>query len=488
MGKSWNRSWNEAPQGGASARHGVGADSRPRYLASRFAVPIVCAAFGCNQGGQSGTDGLEVMQTPTSQPDGGGAAPTNDPGDAGGANPMGPGSSPAAPPGEGANLPSPWLAFCGGGCADGLSCVCGVCTRACDEEAECLQFGKRALCSDLQPVDPQSCRTALATNVCELHCGEDADCAVLSADHVCDRGRCRAAATGWSVGLCEAAPEAAAPSCEFDERLRPVADCGELECVQQSQCDQPPPGVGLDCRVQSLVQFNNQLGRCEYVERCPWAGSFETMQECWQSCEQSAGAMCLEDWRPLVGADISEVNGMTASSVRAALERQFSAQIRYLEGEPSTITMELSEVRVYDVLREPNPGFALDIDASCFGTVMAEARARLTTADGRFDETWQRLQLEVVDDSKFTFRVQVVVPEDGGNPLGTVLIEGDYEPAPDPEHCLLGTAITGTIEGDAFSGEVYHTRSTRPCGDPLGGVTSSSAGNPTNGPVWSPVR
>jgi hypothetical protein len=93
------------------------------------------------------------------------------------------------------------------------------------------------------------------------------------------------------------------------------------------------------------------------------------------------------------------------------------------------------------------------------------------------------VRLDVVSETEVNARVQVVVPEHGGNPADGPRLNGSYEPESDPDHCLAGSSLSFSVSEDDFSGDVYHLRATRPCGDPLAAITSDGSETP-NGPVW----
>lgn len=70
-------------------------------------------------------------------------------------------------------------------CGSGLSCLCGVCTRACEARAACQGLPDAACISS-------SCGDSEPTGHCEVACISDDDCAVLSSSHHCESGACRA--------------------------------------------------------------------------------------------------------------------------------------------------------------------------------------------------------------------------------------------------------------------------------------------------------
>lgn len=72
-------------------------------------------------------------------------------------------------------------------CGSALSCLCGVCTVACQIQESCAAL-PGATCSAKAD---GSC--AVSGNVCEVTCTDDGDCASLSAEHRCIGGACRSA-------------------------------------------------------------------------------------------------------------------------------------------------------------------------------------------------------------------------------------------------------------------------------------------------------
>lgn len=100
---------------------------------------------------------------------------------------------------------SHWLMACtdAGDCA-GLACLCGVCTRACDDAAACASVGPGAVCAA-----DDACGAA----VCTATCQRDADCG--AAHLVCDEGACLAAVSvGPDLGQLDLGappPDAALP-------------------------------------------------------------------------------------------------------------------------------------------------------------------------------------------------------------------------------------------------------------------------------------
>jgi hypothetical protein len=72
-------------------------------------------------------------------------------------------------------------------CGTALSCLCGVCTVACQVEASCAAFAG-AECSTRSS---ESCSGSVLGNICDVSCTTDGQCAPLSAEHRCISGSCR---------------------------------------------------------------------------------------------------------------------------------------------------------------------------------------------------------------------------------------------------------------------------------------------------------
>lgn len=105
-----------------------------------------------------------------------------------------------------------FLESCAASCADGLECLCGVCTRPCADASECSSFGDFVACTDATPrVADGRCESLAQARLCDVPCLADADCAPLGAA-TCQHGFCRADTGSNGPGEplgCEAAPLAA---------------------------------------------------------------------------------------------------------------------------------------------------------------------------------------------------------------------------------------------------------------------------------------
>lgn len=110
-----------------------------------------------------------------------------------------------------------FLAHCSGSaaCGEGLSCVCGVCTRPCTDAAECRGL-PAAECVTL--VDSAVCPAARSQ--CDVVCNSNAECSGISEAHRCEANTCRsgpAAGTGGTGGSGGTSGQGGGGSCATGE-------------------------------------------------------------------------------------------------------------------------------------------------------------------------------------------------------------------------------------------------------------------------------
>ncbi len=77
-------------------------------------------------------------------------------------------------------------------CGTALACMCGVCTRACSDGAECLSLASGAACvSATERPEANACSDLSAASICDVPCANDEACRALSNALHCDHGFCR---------------------------------------------------------------------------------------------------------------------------------------------------------------------------------------------------------------------------------------------------------------------------------------------------------
>jgi len=85
-----------------------------------------------------------------------------------------------------------FLAHCESICEKGLTCLCGVCTKACTGDNECSPFGSSVQCSSVvaQP-DSGTAGSCKQGATCDKACISASDCAELGVGYQCETGFCR---------------------------------------------------------------------------------------------------------------------------------------------------------------------------------------------------------------------------------------------------------------------------------------------------------
>ncbi len=85
-----------------------------------------------------------------------------------------------------------FLEHCEVTCGDGLTCLCGVCTKACTGTNECSTLAATAQCvSVLERPDSGTDGSCRQGATCDTTCINAADCAALGSGYKCETGYCR---------------------------------------------------------------------------------------------------------------------------------------------------------------------------------------------------------------------------------------------------------------------------------------------------------
>ncbi|MDH5671922.1 MAG: BPTI/Kunitz domain-containing protein [Myxococcales bacterium] len=140
----------------------------------------------------------------------------------------------------GGDSESHFLTTCDSRCQAGLSCICGVCTRSCDDDATCTDLAQGASCEPHggdQGLRCDGADTPRAEPVtsCELECKIDTECSQLGANMRCEAGLCRQR-PGLDAGL-DAGTDAgmqsdAGPAPDAGSDAGPQPDAASDECSQ----------------------------------------------------------------------------------------------------------------------------------------------------------------------------------------------------------------------------------------------------------------
>lgn len=85
-----------------------------------------------------------------------------------------------------------FLMHCSGDCGDGLTCLCGTCTRACTGTVECSAMAPEAECVSIPDnLDSGASCSCAQGATCDLKCVSDDDCGALGDQYRCEAGFCR---------------------------------------------------------------------------------------------------------------------------------------------------------------------------------------------------------------------------------------------------------------------------------------------------------
>jgi polyhydroxybutyrate depolymerase len=94
-----------------------------------------------------------------------------------------------------------FLKHCSSECDQGLSCICGVCTRACTGPTECATTAVDAQCVSVPGNPAASAGSCERGAICDLGCNSTDDCAGLGASYRCEMGYCRKGALVCPAGV-----------------------------------------------------------------------------------------------------------------------------------------------------------------------------------------------------------------------------------------------------------------------------------------------
>lgn len=438
---------------------------------------------------------------------------TRDPGDLSSTNPA-PDTTEVGSNATHIDSESHFLSVCGSGCAAGLTCVCGVCTQLCSETPDCTGLGESIECVEAIPANPSSCAGRIVQKVCDELCTSHDDCGESS---VCSGGACRHARP-------DAVPDSTCsvletPACEEGEELHIGIDdvgCPTLDCAPTSICRLPFWGQEARCEAPPTPRywFDAARGRCEvqYTGGCgETENAFRTEEECWNACMGDYAGQCLETWTSVWDAEEftpsallpADPIALTQAEATALVQSEYHARLTYPDQTQTDLTLSFSNATAYWVTRRDNPDSQVGTELlpnpgeiTCPNAIIVEADAHFVSADGRFDETWPRLQIPLGQrDATAGFEVWLT---DTWNPPreNDRVLEGSYQADLGERQCILGSALSLHLVDGALSGSLSHMVLDLPCSEvtpstPISNPTPDAnpvqpiTPPPPPGPVWS---
>ena len=85
-----------------------------------------------------------------------------------------------------------WLRVCqvDAECGDAARCLCGICTKPCDDASACDAAGELNACAPADSAGTRAFCAAAETGLCLPSCSTDEDCVVHGLEFVCQEGHC----------------------------------------------------------------------------------------------------------------------------------------------------------------------------------------------------------------------------------------------------------------------------------------------------------
>lgn len=404
---------------------------------------------------------------------------------------------------------SHFLSFCADGCGDGLRCVCGVCTRVCDESSDCREHDESAECVPPTPANPESCVFSHVERVCDVACSDLTDCDALGPGYVCSAGVCRQAPP--ATALCSAAQ---LPVCESGQELRVGTedDCPTFQCVAQRACPTPLSEAACGETSSEGFTFDAAKGAClvhDFGECSTESNNFASLEACWSGCAPEYQGTCIEGWDAnWESADVTPVAQNNLMLEPATITREFAleliegeheATLSYPDRTQTRLTLRVARAQAYHVTSGYNPtGSSLlgGAGPQCYDHIVVRGDVSFVTEDGKFDERWQGVRFAVNAWDGFA-NVSLWVAGDWNEPRGEdEPVAGSYQPGLDSERCSLSSDLSINLVSGALSGGLRHLVVDLPCEDVSDTTPISSPGVPDgtpaptqapvpSGPVWS---
>jgi hypothetical protein len=157
-----------------------------------------------------------------------------------------------------------------------------------------------------------------------------------------------------------------------------------------------------------------------------------------------------------------------------ALDRH--APLAWADGTRSDVTLTFVGVSAWYVESTRNPGFAPDIVANCENHVRLVSTGRLTSADGRLDETLPEMSLNVGETT--LYGVGSYVGVHGVTTLEPDRLRGFYAPAISDDQCFAALRFEVSLVQGVFEGSILEEIAPAPCDlqNSDGGVVERVAG------------
>ncbi|HEX5099777.1 MAG TPA: hypothetical protein VFV94_09775, partial [Polyangiaceae bacterium] len=170
---------------------------------------------------------------------------------------------------------------------------------------------------------------------------------------------------------------------------------------------------------------------------------------------------CLETLSPYDRTSPTDLD-VSWSRAPELLALDHHAPIAWADGTRSEVTLSFVGVSAYYVESTRNPDLPLEVTVNCENHVRLIATGRLTSADGRLDETLPEVSMNV---GTATLSGQGPYPGlHGVTTLERGHLRGSYAPATSDEHCLSALEFEVALLLGTFVGSIREVLGSEPCG------------------------
>jgi hypothetical protein len=137
---------------------------------------------------------------------------------------------------EAARSEDRWLDVCrkDADCASGMICECGVCSKHCSKDLDCMMLSASAVCATSIPATSLCDDRKKLEPLCVIECTSNSSCGALGERGVCSSEWCRRASADSVVdgGLLDCADQREL----IRDALQPLIDRADRTCNSDSDC------------------------------------------------------------------------------------------------------------------------------------------------------------------------------------------------------------------------------------------------------------
>lgn len=169
---------------------------------------------------------------------------------------------------------------------------------------------------------------------------------------------------------------------------------------------------------------------------------------------------CLETVTPFDRQNLRGIE-LWPQNVELMLALKRRARLTWVDGTEAHLDFALVGVSVYVVESTPNPDFDDDVPVTCENHLRGIATGRLTSSDGRVDETLPGMQFDFGTEMRDGFEIT------GAYAATTIerdRLRGSYATRVSSNECLLSLEFQATLDTFGFQGSIVESVGSMPCG------------------------